>query len=233
VEDVPALAAWATEGGGLLAPATGGDRSAAAVVASPALASAPQPEQHSEEDRLLAQRAGRGDREAFGMLYQRHVERVHRLLGRLVGPDADREDLVQMVFLDVYRALAGFRGEAAFTTWLHRIVVHTAYEHLRRRKRAANPPLGELPTPESLAVSPEELLRRRQQIRRVLACLDRLKPPKRIAFVLRTIEGLSLEEIGLLVGATPAAVSQRVRHAQRELVAMMERQERRDRRGSP
>lgn len=173
----------------------------------------------------LVQRASAGDRAAFDALYLAHVDAVRRLLTRLLGPSADRDDLVQQTFLEAYRALPKFRGEAAFSTWLYRIAVRLAYRHLRRRRvdtasAFADDPGVELACP---GPGPEARARQREELRRALAMLDKLSAKKRIAYVLRVVEGLSLEEIGVLVGANAPAVGQRVKHAQRELEVMIER----------
>lgn len=182
----------------------------------------------ADPDRELIDRATRGDRNAFTELYRRHVDAVYRRLSHLVGPDPEREDLLQQVFLDVFRAISSFRGEAAFSTWLYRIIVNVAYEHLRRRGRRALSPLAieDLELVAAPGLSPEQAARQQQQVALALSLIGRLKPQKRIAFILRVVEGLSLEEIGEIVGATAPAVGQRVKHAQRELVAMYERAER-------
>lgn len=172
----------------------------------------------------LIGRAASGDRQAFDELFRRHVDEVHLRLTRLIGPDPEREDLVQEVFIAAYRGLADFRGDAAFSTWLYRIVVHAAYGHLRKRRRRPLEldALPELSLPGEK--SPEATAARQELVREGLGLLARLKPKKRIAFVLREVEGLSLQEIGELVDATPAAVGQRVKHAHVELQAMLERQ---------
>lgn len=179
-----------------------------------------------DPSRELVRRAVAGDRRAFDDLYRAHVVAAHRLLTRLVGPIAERDDLIQQVFLEAFRALAGFRGDAAFATWLHRIVVHVAYRHLRRQRLR---PWHEIP--DDLAAptaSPEQATRDHQELARACTLLSALTPNKRIAFVLRVVEGLSLDEIGALVGANAPAVGQRVKHAQRELAAMVERARRRE-----
>jgi RNA polymerase sigma-70 factor, ECF subfamily len=181
-------------------------------------------------DEQLVQRALGGDRQAFDDLYRRHVDVLWRRLGRLIGPDPEREDLVQQIFFDVFRTLGSFRGDAAFRTFLHRVMLNTAFDHLKRRGRRAQV-LG-APQPEALellrdpAASPELRAEERERLAATSALLDRLKPKKRIAFVLRVVEGLSLEEIGTLVGASPAAVAQRVRHAHLEIEAMLARTQR-------
>jgi RNA polymerase sigma-70 factor (ECF subfamily) len=173
----------------------------------------------------LVRRATDGDRRAFDELYREHVGAAHRLLTRLLGPVPERDDLIQQVFLEAFRALPQFRGDSTFGTWLHRIVVRLAYRHLRRQRRTAWDEV-----PDELAAttaSPEHAARRQEELRRALSYLALLKPKKRIAYVLRVVEGMSLEEIGELVGANAPAVGQRVKHAQRELAAMVERDRRR------
>lgn len=175
----------------------------------------------------LARRAGQGDQRAFEQIFDAHVDRVHGWLTRLVGPVPQREDLVQEVFFAVFRGLPRFRGEARFTTWLHRVVVNIACSHLRRRQRTpATFQLEDLPLAGE-GQTPEQLTRQRQQVQQVLELLDRLTPPKRVAYILRVVQGLSLVEIGRIVEAEPATVGQRIKHARRELDQLLERQQRR------
>ena len=176
-------------------------------------------------DEELVARAQSGERAALPEIYRRHVDGVHRRLSRLIGPDPEREDLLQQVFIETFRSLARFRGEARFATYLYRVTTNIAYDHLKRRSRrdeVLSDEIGERPgvepTPEAIAI-------RRHEIDRAWRCLDRLKPKKRVAFLLRVVEGLSIEEIAEQVNAEPAAVSQRILYAQRELVAMMRRGE--------
>ena len=166
-----------------------------------------------------------GDHQAFDVIFRHHFDSVFRRLTRLLGPVPEREDLVQEVFISVYRGLGRFRGDAAFSTWLHRIVVHVSYSHLRRRRRTTAEIETEVAADRSLAagLSPEEAARQRQQLTEALALLQKIKPKKRIAFLLRVVEGLSLAEIGEIVEATPAAVGQRIRHADRELRRIVDR----------
>ncbi len=185
-------------------------------------------ESPADIDRRLVAKASSGDRRAFDQLYRRHIDVAFRRMSRLIGPDPEREDLVQQVFIDAFSALSSFRSESSFSTWLYRILVHAAYDHLRRRKRRGLPvSADELLHVMALDLSPEAAAHQKREVVRVLALLERLKPPKRIAFVLRVVEGLSLDEIGAMVGAEAAAVGMRVRHAQRELTEMIARDERR------
>src|SRR5688572_19591461 len=86
-------------------------------------------------DAELIRRVQEGRPGAFDELYFAYVDRVHRHVFSIVGADAELEDLVQQSFVQVFRHIGGYRGDASFSTWLHRIVVNTALTHLRKRKR--------------------------------------------------------------------------------------------------
>jgi RNA polymerase sigma-70 factor (ECF subfamily) len=187
--------------------------------------------QGGDRDAALLERHRDGDPGAFALIYARHADGVYRRLSRLLGPIAEREDLTQEVFLRLHQALPGFRGEAALATLIYRIVVNVACDHLRRRARRPTVPLdadalaglvADEPTPEATA-------RRRQELARVLAALDRIKPKKRIALLLRTVEGLTFEEIAEVVDATPDAAAKRYQHGLRELLALLARAEAKER----
>lgn len=179
-------------------------------------------------DVVLIARHLAGDAEAFAAIYRNHVVAVHRRLTRILGPIPEREDLVQDVFLAVHRALPRFRGDAQLTTLIHRIAINRAYEHLRRQsRRPAHLVDGwffdDVPCLHS---SPERQSAAREDLARVWTCLARIKPKKRIALLLRVVDGLSFEDIARLVDATPEAVAKRVQHGQRELDALLARAER-------
>lgn len=179
-------------------------------------------------DAELAAAAAIGDADAFGELYTRYADRVFARITHLVGPGSDREDVLQQVFLELHRALPRYRGDAAVSTFLYRITINVACDHLRRRKRRAGDhdpaALDALIDGEP---TPEDRARRRQQLAQVFALLERIKPAKRVAFVLVAVEGLSLAEAAELIGASPDAVKQRVLHARRELLALLAASERR------
>lgn len=182
------------------------------------------------DDAVLVERILAGDERAFTTLYRGHVDRVFGLLTRLLGPIPEREDLVQQVFVDVYRALPAFRGESSLSTFLYRIAARAAYDHLsRKQRRRTAAELDE--TCEELAAdepSPAERAQKRRDLERAFDLLARLKPKKRIAFVLVVVEGMSLREAAEVVGATPDAVKQRVLHARREIEQMEARLQRQE-----
>ena len=106
------------------------------------------PSTPSEQTEWIA-RARAGDRDAFGQLVQLHLSQVWRVVFRVVRRREDAEDVVQEVFLTAFRSIAAFRGESAFSTWLHSIAVSRALNHIQRaseRLRRASRPLEALGT---------------------------------------------------------------------------------------
>jgi RNA polymerase sigma-70 factor (ECF subfamily) len=181
----------------------------------------------ADSDEALVARALGGERRAFDELYERHADTVWRWLTRLLGPDPDREDLAQQIFSEVFDALHRFRGDARFRTFLYRVVVNTAVDQLnRRRRRRDGDDVAELvDVVADPGRSPEQSAEQRQQVASALELLDRIKPKKRVAFLLRVVEGLSLEEVAEVVDASVPTVAQRVRHASIELRALQARRD--------
>jgi RNA polymerase sigma-70 factor, ECF subfamily len=184
----------------------------------------PAPMVESEES--LVRRAAQGERQAWADLYRRYVDGVWNRLQRLVGPDPDREDLVQQIFLEVFQGLSRFRGDAAFSTYLYRVQINMVCDHLRRRRRRPLLLTTEMfQEIETLDPSPERKAQSRERLSLIWAALDRMKPKKRVALVLAVVEGLSLEEIGNLVQASTDTVAKRIEHARKELQSMLTRRE--------
>ena len=178
------------------------------------------------EDLALVERHRAGDPTAFAQIYRAHAAAVHRRLSRLLGPVPEREDLLQDVFLALHRALPTFRGDAALGTLVQRIAINKACELLRARYRRPTTPVdGAYFDTLVSRGSLEDQASAREELAAVFACLGRIKPKKRVALLLRVVEGMSFEEIGVLVDATPEAVAKRVQHGHRELTALLARRE--------
>jgi RNA polymerase sigma-70 factor (ECF subfamily) len=178
------------------------------------------PEVPSVDD--VVRRAQRGDRVAFGELFRRHRGDVSRLVYRMLGPTADAEDVVQEVFLQVHRSLGEFRGQAKFTTWLHRVTVNVVL--MVRRAARSRPvftgePVAEQEPDRNLL--PDEGAARQVRIRAFRRLLDRLPEKKRTVFVLHEIEGMAPSDIAELVDAPVLTVRTRLFYARRELADMM------------
>ena len=177
----------------------------------------------SDEERALVRGCRAGDRQALDRFFRAYAPRVERVLARLLGPTPDLEDLLQATFVEAMGAFVRFRGEASLATWVTRIAVHVAQHHLRRGVRRVVPLELVPPAQEPVdgARPPERLVDDHVLARRLHAALDRIKPRKRIAFLLYSVEGYDIEEVAALTGASRAATKSRIWFARRELMSLL------------
>ncbi|MEJ7732740.1 MAG: RNA polymerase sigma factor [Polyangiaceae bacterium] len=170
----------------------------------------------------LVKRSQAGDAVAFAELFRRHRGDVARLVFRMLGPSADAEDVVQEVFLQVHKSLGEFRGQAKFTTWLHRVTVNVVL--MVRRAARSRPVFSGEPLADhepDRRLLPDEDSARLARIAAFRRLLDRLPDKKRTVFVLHELEGIAPAEIGEMVGAPVLTVRTRLFYARRELAEMM------------
>lgn len=178
-------------------------------------------------DDVLVLRAASGDQLAFHQLYDRHKQRVFARLTRILGASADREDVLQQVFLRLHRALRRFRMESKFVTFLYRITSNVAIDHLRHRRRQVSAIEREgLDELVATLGDPVSRVHARQQLGQLFAAFDQLRPKRRVAFVLVAVEGLSVEDAAQQLGTTTAAVRHRVAQARAQLTAVLAQHER-------
>jgi RNA polymerase sigma-70 factor (ECF subfamily) len=163
-----------------------------------------------------------GDSRAFGELYQLHRRDVARLASRLLGLRSDLEDVVQEVFVQVFRSLPGFRGDSRFSTWLHRVTVNVTLMHLRAaRSRPQLVPEAPAETTAGEGESPLDGVARNERLRALYKILDGLSEKKRTVFILHELEGVAAGDIAKMVGAPVLTVRTRLFYARREVYAAM------------
>jgi RNA polymerase sigma-70 factor (ECF subfamily) len=168
----------------------------------------------------LLERCRAGERAALGEFYRLYRQDVTRTLSRVLGPGrGDLEDVLQDVFIEAFRSLARFRGEAKVSTWLYRVCVNVALQRLRKRKRLAEVADSAIPE-SSTEETPERGLDNRRRLDAVYKILDRLSPKKRMVFVLHEIEGHEPKEIAQIVGAPVLTVRTRLHYARKEFYAI-------------
>ena len=157
-------------------------------------------------------------------VFRDYAPRVYNLARRMLGSDADAEDVTQEVLLQVVRKLSTFRGEAAFPTWLHRVTVNAALNHRQKRARHENrivhDPLdryfedGQHHAPvRGWAVGPEEVALDRERHELIEHAIAGLPEMYRDVFVLADVEGLPNPEIAEMLGLSVAAVKSRLHRA--------------------
>lgn len=167
-------------------------------------------------------RAQGGDARAFEDLYRMHRRDVSRLAARLLGPRGDLEDVIQEVFIQVFRSLASFRGDSRFSTWLHRVTVNVTLMHIRALR--SRPNLGNELTHEPAAPdddSPADGAARAERLRALYKILDGLSEKKRAVFILHDIEGVAAAQVATLVDSNVLTVRTRLFYARKEVYAAM------------
>jgi len=185
------------------------------------------------ETQLIA-RAQQGDEEAFAALHEAHKRRVYSLCLRMTGDTAEAEDLSQEAFLQLFRKISTFRGESAFTTWLHRLVVNVVLMHLRK-KGLQKISLDEVDT------SQEEPVKRDygEDDRRLIGSIDRiilgraiaaLPPGYRAVFVLHDVEGFEHNEIAQIMDCSIGNSKSQLHKARMKLREHLRRDQRNPRR---
>jgi len=181
----------------------------------------PEADKPLDSDAMLVERAVAGDQKAYELLVIKYQRRIQRLIGRMVRDVDLVEDIAQETFIRAYRALAQFRGDAQFYTWLYRIAVNTAKKALMELKRdptvsensfkssdddETSPLENELTSSET----PEALLASKEIAAMVNAAMEALPEELRQAITLREIEGLSYEEISEVMSCPIGTVRSRI-----------------------
>ena len=180
-------------------------------------------------DRELVERVQRGDSAAFDVLVRKYQHRVVGLIGRYVHDWSECQDIAQEVFMRAYRALGNFRGDAQFSTWLHRIAVNTAKNHLVAQNR--RPPTDDIDVMDAEQFdpsfrlrdtdTPEHELLRQEVERTVMDAVNRLPGELRDAITLREVEGLSYDEIAERMGCPIGTVRSRIFRAREAIDAQL------------
>ena len=176
----------------------------------------------------LVARAKAGDREAFDGLVQLYTPQVYNVALRITGSPEEAEDCVQEAFLRAFSALRGFRGEAAFSTWLYRVAVNAANDAARQRSRQplsasdladrgsddAPPDLDRVGLHDDTPTNhPEHALLQEQRRRVVLRAIHSLPEKHRTVVILYDIQGLSYDQIARIIGARVGTVKSRLNRA--------------------
>lgn len=175
-------------------------------------------EPSQQMDHELVARVQRGDSKAFDLLVRKYQHRIVALIGRYVADWSECQDVAQEAFLRAYRALGSFRGDAQFYTWLHRIAVNTAKNHLVANGR--RPPTDDIDVADAEQYdsgirlrdndTPERELMRQQMEQTVMRAVEALPEELRTAITLREVEGLSYEEIAARMECPIGTVRSRI-----------------------
>ena len=186
-------------------------------------------------DQQLVERVQAGDKRAFDLLVLKYQHKIISLVGRYVKDHHEAMDVSQEAFIKAYRALANFRGDSQFYTWLYRIAINTAKNYIVSRSR--RPPdvdveaneYGDYGSADVMADvdTPENLLARDQLQDKVFSTLDKLPDDLKTALTLREFEGMSYEEIAQVMDCPVGTVRSRIFRAReaidKEVAKLMDR----------
>jgi RNA polymerase sigma-70 factor (ECF subfamily) len=189
------------------------------------------------EEAMLVERLKRGDEEAFEALVRSHSARLIAVAKRILGEEDLARDAVQEAFLNVFRAIDGFNGDARLSSWLHRIVANAALAKLRKRRRRAESflteefgggpdgdPLDRTAAPEGASEAADDTLVRHQERALVRDCIARMKESHRTVLMLRYIEEFDTEQTARILGVAPNTVKTRLLRARDALRVHIERE---------
>jgi RNA polymerase sigma-70 factor, ECF subfamily len=188
------------------------------------------------DDRELIEKLKRRDEAAFSAFVLRYQERVFRLLLRMLGDRAEAEDLAQEVFISIFKAIEGFRGDSQLSTWVYRVAANHSrnrIKYLARRRRQLTDGYDEQTEEQALgsisqarSEGPDQLMEARQTEHLLQQGLLSLDEEQRELIVLREVEHLSYEEIMAITGLPEGTVKSRLHRARAGLREYIERHER-------
>lgn len=176
-------------------------------------------------DLSLAQKAASGNIAAFEMIYQRHHRRTYSLCLRMTNSQTEAEDLTQEVFIQLFRKIGSFRGDSAFSTWLHRLTVNQVLMHFRRRSVKNEKTTDEGEMPEQTVSGTENPNKMRVVDRIALKkAIGELPPGYKNVFILHDIKGYEHEEVARMMGISVGTSKSQLHKARLKLRGLLIKQ---------
>lgn len=184
-------------------------------------------QREAEEDRVLVERAQKGDREAFRRLVERHQRRAFAIAIGLVRDENDAREVVQDAFLRVYKSLHKFQGGSSFFTWLYRIVTNLAIDLMRKPARREQELLDSTTAADNADAlpfvsridgsDPADVVRRREIAERINEALEALPSYHRAVIIMREVEGMSYQQMAEAMDVSKGTIMSRLFHARQKL----------------
>lgn len=174
----------------------------------------------------IVERCQNGDKQAMNELFRAIRSDVHHIILRTVGADSEIDDIIQNAMLEIFRSLKNFQGKSQFSTWLYRVVVNVAYQHIRKRKKYL-PPVDISSFSNELVNSeetPEATLRMTERAQQIHEIIQQLSIKKRMVFMLHEVDGLSTKEIAETLGCSKFTVKSRLFYARKDFNRLLRQQ---------
>ncbi len=186
----------------------------------------------SLEEMRLVKRCVTDDPTAFKELYLKYRTTVFRVVARMISVPADQEEIVQEVFLQVFRSIGTFRGTAKFSTWIQRVTRNVVHQHIRRKQSRIQmvfpaeraEPIWDGYRGEKNHITPEDHAIREDRRGAVSRAMRTLSSKKRLAMLLYDFKGVSVKQISELVGAPVLTVRTRIFYARKEFYNQLEQE---------
>ena len=164
-----------------------------------------------------------GDRDAFRMLFEAYKDRVYSIAVYSIGDSSIADDVTQQIFLKLFTTIKQFRGDSEFTTWLYRLVVNACMDERRRRRRWFS--WGDMPEVTANDASQkkpqEKQFARLEVAEAVRGAIGQLKPKFRLPILLKYVEGLSYEEIAIVMNCSKGTVASRLNRGHGQLAKQL------------
>jgi len=172
----------------------------------------------------LTQAASKGDMAAFEEVYQRHHRRVYSICLRMLQNAHEAEDLTQDVFIQLYRKVGSFRGDSAFTTWLHRLTVNQVLMHFRKRTVKFEKTTEEGEIPEQVVAGTSNPFKMQIVDKMALEnAIEQLPPGYKNVFVLHDVEGFEHEEVARILGCSVGTSKSQLHKARLKLRKLLKK----------
>ena len=176
------------------------------------------------KDVELTKLAGNGDMAAFEEIYNRHHRRVYSICLRMLQRTSEAEDLTQDVFIQLYRKIGSFRGDSAFTTWLHRMTVNQVLMHFRKRTVKYEKTTEDGDTPDQIVPGTGNVFKMQVVDRLALdSAIAQLPPGYKNVFVLHDVEGFEHEEVARILGCSVGTSKSQLHKARLKLQKLLKK----------
>jgi RNA polymerase sigma-70 factor (ECF subfamily) len=182
----------------------------------------------------LISRCQKGDQEALKEIFNQYNKKVYRIAYGVVRQREEALDIVQEVFIKLYRSITNFRGKSKFYTYLYRMAVNTAIDHARKMGKS---PVSSLDEMEGFQPSagdekrPDNILLRKEFGEKMKEALEKLPSDQRMALIFREVEGLSYQEMAEAMGCSFGTVMSRLHYARKRLQELLRNYREEERRG--